>query len=41
MRPMGNGQAWDHKSTPNDVFLKSECVYVSEPCLPNAPRGSI
>jgi len=27
------------KSTPNNVFPKSECVYVSETCLPNAPRG--
>ena len=30
-----------HQSTPNNVFLKSECVYVSETCPPNAPRGSI
>ena len=31
----------DPESTPNNVFPKSECVYVSETCLPNAPRGSI
>jgi len=29
------------ESTPNNVFPKSECVYVLETCLPNAPRGSI
>jgi len=31
----------DAQSTPNNVFPKSECAYVSETCLLNAPRGSI
>jgi len=29
------------QSTPNNVFPKSECAYVSETCLLKAPRGSI